>query len=149
MSIQIQIDTKSLCETIDRMIETIDHFKRVDIGAGLSDFQVDDMHRNRPFTMRSRARGTATTKIRPHSLYEMQRSAGAFRRYRRALPKYEAFIASGKKRRRKAKYVRTVEAYRPHTSARPILRAEMLATLWDRMLKLRDEKINWAAVKEK
>jgi hypothetical protein len=144
MSIDINFDVQPLVDTIKHMIGKIDHFKRVDIGTGMSEFQVEDLHRDRPFTMRSRARGIAATKIRPHSLYEMRRSVGAFRKYRRALPKYQAFLASGKRRRRKAKYVRTVEAYQPHTSTRPILRAEMKATFDDRLIGMLNEKITWA-----
>ena len=55
--IAISIDTKPLSSALGAMIARIDHFKRVDIGQGLSDFQTIDMHRGKPFTMRSRAKG--------------------------------------------------------------------------------------------
>jgi hypothetical protein len=41
------------------MLNQIAHFKRVDLGAELSKWQTEDMYRDRPFTMRSRGKGTA------------------------------------------------------------------------------------------
>ena len=78
--IAISIDTKPVSARLGAMIGRIDHFKRVGIGQGLSDFQTIDMHRDKPFTMRSRAKGMATTKIRPHSLYEMKQAGKTRRR---------------------------------------------------------------------
>jgi len=101
------------------------------------------MHRHRPFTMRNRGKGTATTKIRPHSLYEMRRSAAYERRYARALPRYEAFIASGKKRRRKAKYITAVEVHQEKWSTRPILRDELYNELMQRLSPMLVRKLGW------
>ena len=44
--IAISLDTKPLSDALGAMIRRIDHFKRVDIGQGLSDFQTIDMHRD-------------------------------------------------------------------------------------------------------
>ncbi|MET0722630.1 MAG: hypothetical protein ABWY64_17615 [Tardiphaga sp.] len=68
----IELDTKAIERRLEGMIQKIDHFKRVDVGAELSHWQTEDMHRHRPFTMRSRRAGRAATIIRPHSLYEMK-----------------------------------------------------------------------------
>jgi hypothetical protein len=137
MAIGISIDTEALTKRLDIMLGKIDHFKRVDVGAGLSAFQVEDMNRHRPFTMRYRARGLAVTKIRPHSLYEMQHSARATRRvirYLRINPK----TGLPRKHRR----------HRPprfyyHYSNRPILREELYSVLNERMNRLLEEKIKW------
>jgi|SRR5580765_4818354 hypothetical protein len=144
MSLEVMIDNKSLTETLNRMIGKLNHFRRVDLGAGLSEFQVDEMHRNRPFTMRSRAKGIAATKIRPHSLHEMEQSAKARKRYVRARKRYEEkWLPSGKKRRRrKPKYVVVAETYK-RWSTRPILRTEMMARLTDLMSYLLKQKITW------
>jgi len=144
MSLEITVDTKEVTERIKAMIGKLDHFRRVDIGMGLSEFQTDEMHRDRPFTMRSRAKGIAVTKIRPHSLYEMEASARAQKRYVRAKKRYETkWLPSGKKRRkRKPKYVVVAETYR-HWSTRPILRSEMEAKLADLMEYLLQQKIHW------
>jgi hypothetical protein len=115
-----------LYETVTDMLKKIDHFKAVDIGAEMSAWQTEDMHRHRPFTMRSRRAGRATTKIRPHSLYEMKHSRSAQRRFLR--------------RARKLPYVAD---YR-HWSTRPILRDELEQRLVDRMTTLLNEKITWA-----
>jgi hypothetical protein len=135
MSIDISIDSMALSKRIGMMIAKIDHLKRVDIGIGLSEFQTEDMHRNRPFTMRSRAKGMATTKIRPHSLYEMEHSARASKRVRRFLrinPKTQM-----RRRRRKPPRIYL------HYSNRPILREEMFSIFVGRMTRIFEEKIKW------
>ena len=149
MSIEITVDTKDVSDAIGKMIGKIDHFKRVDIGMELSDFQTEDMHRHRPFTMRSRARGMATTKIRQHSLFEMERSAAAAQRFTRARRQYlrskyylRGFPDKKNRKRRRPQYINTLESYR-HWSMRPILREEMESRLWERMIRARDEKITW------
>jgi len=144
VSLEITIDAKAVEDRIKGMIVKLDHFKRVDIGIGLSEFQTDEMHRNRPFTMRSRAKGLATTKIRPHSLYEVKRSAQAQRKFVRARKRYEEkYLPSGKKRRkRKPRYVVLAETYK-RWSTRPILRTEMEARLRDLMDYMLQQKITW------
>ena len=142
MAIQIAIDTQALLDKVNGMLHKIDHFKRVDIGAELSAFQIENMHRHRPFTMRSRAKGTATTIVRPHSLYEMVRSEGValtpvqIRRVRKGLSKH---LQHPLQRTIKAMHLRQHR----HWSTRPILRVEMLDLLHQRMIRLFGEKINW------
>jgi len=104
---------------MDSMRETISHFKSVDLGNVMSNWQTKDLHRERPFTMRSRRAGRAATKVRPHSLYEVQRSR-----------KFERYL----KRHHRP----------PRTwSTRPILRGEMLSVLWQEFKAAVDEKIHW------
>ena len=62
------------------MIGRIDHFKRVGIGQGLSDFQTDRHAPRSPIHDALARKGMATTKIRPHSLYEMKQSGKTRRR---------------------------------------------------------------------
>jgi|SRR5215471_12439347 len=78
----IEINADAIVERLQDMRDKLHHFKRVDIGNEMSEWQTADMHRHRPFTMRSRRKGKATTKVRPHSLYEVQASA-TYQRYLR------------------------------------------------------------------
>jgi hypothetical protein len=144
LGIKIEFDEKSIThvmESFQGMHDKIAHLKRVDIGAELSAWQVEDMHRQRPFTMRSRAKGIASTKIRPHSLYEMLRSEGAAlstKEQRSAMRAVRKHFKYPVKRRRKMVY----REHR-HWSERPILRAELLSILMDRVANLVREKLNW------
>jgi hypothetical protein len=141
MSIEIQIDTEAVSKRLGTMLTRIDHFKRVDIGQGLSEWQIDEMHRHRPFTMRYRAKGLAVTKVRPHSLYEMERSGRAHERvirYRRA-----ALTAPYSKKARSRLRRKKPPRFYPHTSMRPILREDLFIVLHVRMLNLLEEKIKW------
>jgi hypothetical protein len=113
----VSADVSGPLASINGMIRKIDHFKRVDIGQELSAWQVEDMHRKRPFTMRNRSRGRATTLVRPHSRYEVNRSRMAQRRLARRA-KRASFTGSA--------------VYRKW-SMRPILRAELLTVLTRRM----------------
>jgi hypothetical protein len=142
MAIDIHLDVYPLSKRIGDMIGKIDHFKRVDIGMGMSDWQTEELHRHRPFTMRYRAKGWAVTKIRPHSLYEMEHSAQAHERlvrYRRA----RATSAYAKRTRTRRRRVRTHPRFYTHTSTRPILREEMLDLFNAEMANLFGEKIKW------
>jgi hypothetical protein len=122
------------------VIHEIAHAKRIDIGQELSDWQTEDMHRGRPFTMRSRAKGTATTVIRPHSLYEMLRSEGAalpIKDRRRLVRGLRSHLGHPLDR----KFSRTFREHR-HWSTRPILRAELEDALERRLHDLL-HKISW------
>jgi hypothetical protein len=144
MAISISVDVGPLSNSLGRMIAQIERFKSVDIGQGLSDFQTEDMHRERPFTMRSRAKGIAVTKIRPHSLIEMEHSIGrrAFwvQRKQKGAPKPGSFRLTSRK-------IRGATLHR-HWSTRPILRAELRAVLQARMTKLLEDKISWSQTTE-
>jgi hypothetical protein len=143
MAISISVDVGPLSNSLGRMIAQIERFKSVDIGQGLSDFQTEDMHRERPFTMRSRAKGIAVTKIRPHSLIEMEHSIGRrlfwAQKVRKGAPTHSFRLTSRK--------IRGAQL-RPHWSTRPILRPELRAVLQARMTKLLEDKISWSQATE-
>jgi hypothetical protein len=130
--IEVKIDTDAVAKKIEAMRHKVDHFKRVDIGAELSAWQTEDLHRHRPFTMRNRREGRATTKLRPHSVYEMKRSA----LYQRHMARR---VVRGGRRA-----MRVFTHWESLTSTRAILRAEMETRLVDRMRQLLREKIRWA-----
>jgi hypothetical protein len=124
-------ELKRLENLVTDMADKIDHMKRVDLGAELSAWQIEDMHRNRPFTMRSRRAGRATTVVRPHSLYEMRASA----RYQRGMARR---VARGT---RKSMY--WFQHWQARFSSRPILRTELFERLYTRMTDLLATKLRW------
>jgi len=119
--LDIKCDTTKVQARFTKMLERVDHLRRVEVGQLLSDWQTQDLHRNRPFTMRSRAKGKATTKVRPHALKQLKRSMRFGRReLRRA--------------KRRASYI--IPRQWLHTSTRPILRELMMDTLKERARQL-------------
>jgi hypothetical protein len=134
----IDIDLKDLEEVqhrVDHMLQSLDHLGRVDIGRELSDWQVEDMHRNKPFTMRYRRAGRAVTVVRPHSLFEVKRSQAYQRRGALKLIRL-----TKRPSRRAAAAFRLIQA---RTSARAILRQEMLERLVERLGEMVAEKLKW------
>src|SRR5262245_34397105 len=127
------VDMAAVQETVGGMMETLDHLKRTDLGNELAAWQREDLHRKYPFVMRSRARGRATTYIRPHSLYEVQRSA----RYQERQGRRLARLLKAKRSRKLRPVFR---AFEPKTSMRPILRAGLVERLAERMIEMVSEK---------
>jgi hypothetical protein len=110
------------------MLQKLDHFGTVDLGREMSDWQVQDMHRHRPFTMRWRGRvRKVMTKVRPHSLREVLGQ----RRYMRKVLKLKV----GRAPRRHRTYHRW--------STRPILRGELLGRLQTHMQLALATLIKW------
>jgi hypothetical protein len=126
-------------DKIGSMIAAIDHFKRVGIGHVMSEWQTEDMHRHRPFTMRSRAKGQAATVIRPHSLFEVQRSAYA----QRQVGRLQKLLA--KPHSARYQYRGKLAPYRQwrRWSTRPILRSELLSTLQSRLDAAMTKLLKW------
>ena len=87
----------------------------------MSDWQVKDMHRHRPFTLRSRRK--VITKVRPHSLREVL-----------GVKRYLAKKA-GKRLPRRRPHL--------HWSTRPILRAALKAKLFQEMTDAFHRAISW------
>jgi hypothetical protein len=144
MTIVIDVQTGPVLARLNSMLDQINYVKRTGIGSELSKWQTEDMHRDRPFTMKSRAAGRATTIVRPHSLYEMTRSETASRQFLRASIRYQKFLASGKRvRKRKPKYVRIATSGYRKWSTRPILRQTLVAKLKDRLDALVSSKLRW------
>ena len=92
--------------------------------------------------MRSRAKGMATTVVRPHSLYEMVRSEGVA-----LTPMQMRNVRKGLRRHLRRPLPRTTKAMHlrahRHWSTRAILRAEMEHQLWQRETNAFHEKIKW------
>jgi hypothetical protein len=124
-------DLRRIEDRLESMAQKIAHARTVDIGSTLSDWQVTDMHRRAPFTMRNKKRGTATTVIRQHSLYEMQRSAA-----------YQRSVGRMVKRHGKNFWVKLSRA-QFHVSQRPILREELLTELWQRLHTMLRDHLRW------
>ena len=144
MPFSIQIDISAISERIAHARNRIIHFKRVDIGAELSAWQMHELNRHRPFTMRWRAQGRAQTKIRPHSLYEMMRSEGMAltdRQKRAGMKALRKYAKHPITRRERARLLHPRE--HRHWSTRPILRAEMLALLKQHLSQCMEDKIHW------
>jgi len=130
--IKISVDTSGPHAAVDAMVKKLSHFRRVDIGQEMSDWQVEDMNRHRPFTMRSRAKGRAATVVRPHSLYEVKQRARPVKKYERAIRR----LLRGKK-------VRKLPELPHRTSTRPYLRDVLYQQLQERMQRLLREKLQW------
>ena len=140
----IEIDNTALVKRLQDAHNRVVHFKRVDIGAELSAWQVEELHRHRPFTMRWRAQGRAQTKIRPHSLYEMMKSEGEAltdRQRRRAMKGLRTHLKHPITRKQRARLLHPRE--HRHWSTRPILRQEMEQRLNERLHQAFVEKIHW------
>lgn len=122
------VDLKALDERLAGMLKTLDHFGAVDIGHEMSDWQTQDMHRHRPFTMRWRGRvRKVMTKVRPHSLRE---TLGERRYMRKVL--HEKLRRAPRRRRTYYRY-----------STRPILRSALFARLQQRMTEALEKLIRW------
>jgi hypothetical protein len=141
VDISIEIDTEKLLRRIDSMRSKISHLKRIGIGQEMSLWQVQDMHRHRPFTLRRRAMGEAETKVRPHSLLTMLRSQGMLlterqrRGYARAVRKH----LKHEVKRLRIKYRQP----RRHASMRPILRSELEHQLFLREVEAMNKALKW------
>ena len=112
-----QDDLIAVNATLTGMLHRIRHFSQVEMPHVMSDWQTHDMHRKAPFTKRGRRR--VWTRVRPHSLKEMQRSKIVYRRARR-------------------------RHQDPHRwSTRPILRAILEAKLFTDMTEAFQRAIHW------
>lgn len=136
--LHISVDTKAAHAAVDGMIRKLNHFRRVDIGAELSSWQTQNMHRHRPFTMRSRAKGTATTVIRPHSEFEIEQRERVAKRYERGVRRLLRQL-TGKSKRKVRRIPRPIH----RTSTRPYLRASLYQMLRTRMANVMQARLKW------
>ena len=132
-------DLEAVKHRVDHMLQSIDHLKSVDIGHELSEWQVEDLHRNKPFTMRYRRAGRAETVIRPHSLFEMKRSV----RYQRTRGRRLARLLGRHTSRAFLKAQGLFHSFQPTVSQREILRQEMLERLVVRLGEMAKEHLKW------
>jgi hypothetical protein len=136
--LQVSVDTKAAHAAVDGMIKKLNHFRRVDIGLELSSWQTQNMHRHRPFTMRSRAKGLATTVIRPHSEFEVRQRERVAKRYERGVRRLLRQLTGKSKRK-----VRRIPKPIHRTSTRPYLRASLLQILQTRMQNMMRARLTW------
>ena len=124
----IDIDPKTLDEvkhSINRMKQNLEHLRTVDLGHELSEWQVQDVGRSKPFTMKYRRAGRAQTVFRSHSWKRIKRSIAYQRRG-------SSLLTRALSRRTKKGYLRTMaqyHAFQPLTSTREILRQELIEGL--------------------
>jgi hypothetical protein len=133
--ITIAIDVEEALHSVNRMVQSIEHMKSVDLGHELSEWQVQDVHRNRPFTMRYRRAGRAQTVFRPHSWKQMKRSGRYQRRGQRAIVRLAA--------KPSLKAARAVGRFQAQTSVLPILREELVTKLGERLIEMAKEQLQW------
>jgi hypothetical protein len=126
----VSLDVSGPVAMLNDMQRKINHFGRVGIGEEMSNWQVEDMHRHRPFTKRNRGAKTVATLVRPHSRFEVNRSRKSQRRIVRRV-------------RRRGELLTLVAQQTRPTSTRPILRAELLVKLHERMGQAMREKLQW------
>jgi hypothetical protein len=126
----VSLDVSGPVAMLGAMLREINHFGRVGIGQELSAWQVDDMHRGRPFTLRNRSQKTARTLVRPHSRYEVNRS----RKTQRAIVR---------RVRRKGELLTLPTQPKRPWSTRPILRQTLIDRLHERMSYAMRDKIRW------
>src|SRR5215475_293447 len=134
----ITIDTAAVEQRLNDMLKKIEHVRRHDLRDTMSDWQVQDMHRNRPFTMRWLKLFKVQTRVRPHSLYETKRSAQYQRRQGGRIVRLAA-----RGSRRAGQVFRQFE---PKMSTRPYLRAELKVQLLGRMRDMMQEKLTWGQI---
>jgi hypothetical protein len=126
----VTVDASGPLYTIGAMVRQLRHFGQVGIGTVMSDWQVEDMHRNRPFTKRNGGAKTASTLVRPHSRYEVNRARKAQRRVARRARKHGQLLTL------------VSQPDRPR-STRPILRAELEMKLHERMSEALRKQLQW------
>jgi hypothetical protein len=136
--ITIDVDPKTLEEvrhSINRMAQSLEHLRTVDLGHELSAWQVEDVGRAKPFTMKFRRAGRAQTVFRPHSWKQVQRS----RRYQRSGGRKLARLVLHPSRKAAAAFGR----FQSITSTLPILREELVQKLGERLVEMAQEKLRW------
>jgi hypothetical protein len=123
----------ALAKAVGTMIGRITYFGGVEMPKELSDWQVDDMHRKRPATKRSRWRRGSTrvqTLVRQHSRFETERSTLYQRRLLRRL------------RRATGRRIIT-DHIQLRRSVRPVLRESLVEQLRNLMAQAMQETISW------
>jgi hypothetical protein len=128
--LHFQLDgAEAIQRKLDDMIEKIHELKKNDLGDELALWQTEDMNRDRAFV--KRVRGGVRTIVRPHSRHEVEASRHHQRRMLRRVSTGTAAAA------------RAFMQWQARWSTRPILRAELLDKLHERMVSLVQEKLRW------
>src|SRR6516225_11007110 len=138
----IDIDPKTLEDvkhSINRMAQSLEHLRTVDLGHELSQWQVQDVGRSKPFTMKYRRAGRAQTVFRPHSWKQVRKSAAYQRRG-------GSLLSRALGRRTRKGYLRAMarfHAFQPLASTLPILREELIEQLGTRLVEMAKEQLKW------
>jgi hypothetical protein len=134
----IDIDSKTFEEvqhSINPMAQSLEHLRTVDLGHELSAWQVENVGRDKPFTMKFRRAGRAQTVFRPHAWKQVIRS----KRYQRSGQRKLARLVLHPSRKAAAAFGR----FQALTSTLPILREELVEKLGERLLEMAKEQLRW------
>lgn len=129
----VELDASGPLRTINNMLRRLGGFRR-DIAHELSDWQTQDVGRERAYTKRA-GKGVYLTRFRPHSLFEMKRG-------RVLLVKTTTKAGKEKRKRVRLRKSKAKRVYRKW-STRPILRPMIEAELRNRMQDLLGERLRW------
>ena len=125
--------------SVNRMLQSLEHLRTVDLGHELSQWQVQDVGRSKPFTMKYRPAGRAQTVFRPHSWKQVRKSSAYQRRG-------GSLLSRALGRRTRKGYLRAMaryHAFQPLTSTLPILREELIEQLGTRLVEMAKEQLKW------
>ena len=125
--------------SVNRMLQSLEHLRTVDLGHELSEWQVQDVGRSKPFTMKYRRAGRAQTVFRPHSWKQVRKSTAYQRRG-------GSLLSRALGRRTRKGYLRAMaryHAFQPLTSTLPILREELIEQLGTRLVEMAKEQLKW------
>jgi hypothetical protein len=132
----IEIDGLSdVQRSVSQMLSNLKYVGEVGIGKTLGDWQVENVHRLKPFVRRYRRAHRADTLFRPHSRREVLRSRKYQRRRGRKLARLVAHPS------RKAAHA--FSSFQAQTSTLPILREELVADLSRQLSEMLVEKVTW------
>ena len=118
MELEFKVDSEAIEKSLRIMIARIVRFPYT-MGAEMSEWQTDDMHRKRPYTKRSVRAGLVSTRVRPHSLKRMKKS----RKFQRRLRRHALFPTL--------------------ISTRPVLRPVLVDKLAERMGEVMEQRLQW------
>ena len=131
--LKISLDASKSHAAVDGMLKKLSHFRRVDIGQEMSEWQTEDMNRNSRLPCARAPRVERQPIIRPHSLFEVQQRARPVKKYERAIRR----LLRGKKAQA-ARNCRIQTPRRGHICARCFT-----SNCKRRMQRLLKEKLQW------
>jgi hypothetical protein len=132
----IEIDgLRDVQRAVGQMLSNLEYVGRVGIGQTLGDWQVENVHRLKPFVRRYRRAHRAETLFRPHSRLQVAKSM----RYQRSGARKLARLVAHPSRKAAHAY----GAFQAQTSTLPILREELIEDLTRELSEMLVEKITW------
>jgi hypothetical protein len=132
----IEIDGLSdVQRSVSQMLSNLKYVGEVGIGKTLGDWQVENVHRLKPFVRRYRRAHRADTLFRAHSLKEVLRSRKYQRRGARKLARLVAHPS--------VKAAHAFSTFQAQTSTLPVLRQELIDDLTRELSEMLVEKVTW------